>query len=75
MNDEEQIAAELDEDELAAPADRFDAKPHDRVDEYLRLRMADDRRKKELAANDAAAGKVRSKVADDCLDLRELRHL
>src|ERR1700682_5591425 len=48
--------------------------PRHRVDEQLRLWMADDAREVQLAAHDGAPGKMRPQVGDDGLDFREFRH-
>src|SRR6266508_2968040 len=62
------------EDVLAAPGQRLDAHAGDRLDEFLRLGVANDRRKRELAADDRATDQVRPQVSYDRLDLWELRH-
>ena len=51
---------------------RVTGDPHagDRINERLRLRMANDGWKEEVAADDGAAGKVRPQVRDDCFDFR-----
>jgi len=69
MDHQEQIARQVDEDEFPAPPHACDTHARHRVDECLGLRMSDDRRKGELAADDGAAGEMRPQVRDDGLHL------
>ena len=74
VHHKKQTLTEPDEDVLAPPSDRLDPHAHHRIDEHLRFRVPDDRRKAQLAAHDGEADQVRSKVRDYGLDLRQLRH-
>src|SRR5438067_3764839 len=59
---------------FAPPRDGFDAHPDHRVDELLRLGMAHDGPKAQLAARDGPADEVRAQVGDDRLYFWKLRH-
>ena len=65
---------QAEKDVLSSPIDHVDSHARDRVDEYLRLGVANDRGERELATHDGAAGEMRSQVSDDGFDLGKLRH-
>ena len=74
VDDQDDVSGEMNKDVFATPAHRLDAHTRDCVDELFGFRVADDRRKSELASGDRAANEMRSEVGDDRLDLRKLRH-
>src|SRR5262245_16379552 len=74
VDDQHNRVGQMQVDVLAPPCHRLDAHARHRVDELLRLGMADDRWKREVAAHDGAPDEMRTQVRDDRLDFRELRH-
>src|SRR5437870_1877995 len=74
MHDQLKRVSQAEDDVLATPPDGLDRYSGHRIDELLRLRVANDFWKVQLGAEDGSPHEMRTKVRDDGLDFRELRH-